>query len=598
MTIESSDKTNPRNNNIPSSPFRGYEGTRVHEQSSIGDEEVICSTSPLKSTRHGAAQPFTGNPGNVFDLSSPIDKASSPPSLDQTSRPPVNGSSLVDDPPSSIPMNSGTDVDDQADDDDMIISQVSVAREAVSDPFMSDLDCQSATNYGSVVLSSDKDLLNDDPIRKTRNETKTVLRDLGLSDSSSEGEECIPATGTVAIQSSSQPRNTNTQATRANSLIDQIAPSSSAPAETTASSKRRKPPASQQKEQEREAKRAKKEAARKEKEARKALEEANKDKTKTKTSAVKEIIVEMDHLFHDAPNGEAIRSSLDEMGAETRKWNKNLDGVNLIRFFRKVEAEYDHESQMYQPLENIEIMEDDKAIIIISGEMFAEIVNGGLVMANTHLDEIRKLLPNKSIVYIIENLQAVLKRTANETSREYANRVRELMEGSQSSQPRQARRTNSKSSNGVKVDEQQVEHLLLDFQFTHGFKVIQTVSQQETADWVVDLVPEVGSAPYKSAKLLTNEMFDVGTITSGKTIQDTFAKSLEKVKYVTPPVSQSVSKYYGNPCKLTSTLSRRGQSALEGLRTASNGKAVGRALAKSITDIFLCKDPEQFLAQN
>lgn len=589
MMIESSDKINPKN--IPSSPFREYGGISVDRRRSIGDE-VIRSSSPLKSTRYGGAQSFTGNPSDVFDLSSPVRAPSSSPR---------NASSPIRDASLGIPLNSGTDIDDQVDNDydDMIISQVSVAGATESDPFISDLGPQPATNRESVVLSSDEVLIADDPIRRTRNETKAVLRDLGLSDSSGDDGTNIPATGTVVIQSSSQPRNTAQRST--SNLVDEIAPSSSAPPETdSSSSKRRKVPASQQKEQEREAKRAKKEAAQKEKAARKALEEANKDKTKTKTSAVKEIIVEMDHLFHDTPNGEIIRSSLDEIGAETRKWNKVLDGVNLIRFFRKVQAEYDYELQMYQPLEKVEVREDNKGIIIVSGEMFAEIVNGGLVMANIHLDEIRKLLPNKHIVYIIENLQAVLKRTANETNREYANRVRELMDENQSSQqpPRQARRTNSKSKNGVKVDEQQVEQFLLDFQFTHGFKVIQTASQQETADWVLDLVPEVGSAPYKSAKLLTNEMFDVGNITSGKTIQDTFAKSLEKIKYVTPSISQSVSKYYGNPCKFTTNLSRRGKSALEGLRTTSNGKAVNKALAKSITDIFLCKDPDQFLAQN
>lgn len=601
MMIDSSDKINPKNSNIPSSPFREHGDIGVHEQqSSIGDE-VIRSSSPLKSTTHGGAQSFTGNPSAVFDLSSPIRKRPSPPPVAQSPISRTNGSSPIKDASPCLPLNSGTDIDDQVDDDydDMIISQVSVARETVSDPFTSELDPQPATNRESVVLSSDEGLIADDKsTRKTRNETKAVLRDLGLSDSSSEEEEIIPATESVVIQSSSQPRDTVQKSS--NNLVDQIAPSSSAPPETTSSSKRRKPPASQQKEQEREAKRAKKEAAQKEREARKALEEANKDKTKTKTSAVKEIIVEMDHLFHDTPNGAIIRESLDEIGAEIRKWNRTLDGVNLIRFLRKVQAEYDYELQMYQPLEKVEIREDNKAIIIVSGEMFAEIVNGGLVMANIHLDEIRKLLPNKHIVYIIENLQAVLKRTANETNREYANRVRELMDENQGSQqqPRQARRTNSKSKNGVKVDELQVDQFLLDFQFTHGFKVIQTASQQETADWVVDLVPEVGSAPYKSAKLLTNEMFDVGNITSGKTIQDTFAKSLEKIKYVTPSISQSVSKYYGNPCKFTSNLSRRGKSALEGLRTSSNGKAVNKALAKSIADIFLCKDPDQFLAQN
>lgn len=617
---ESPKDLRPNTTNIASSPFRD----RVVESSDRNniDDNVASSPLPINNDTNNTNK-FTGHLAEVFDSSSP-----------RAAKQHKGQEKLV----------SETDIDDGDDDDnDLIVSPVSVDDDTSSDLFFG-TDRRAGDenndpfndNSPTKKVVHDLDLTTDNEDEydaefatgatstvAKRGNSNPVLRDIGLSTSTDNDENFSKKSNKYTIDPPSSSLDGRVTKRPTETLVSEVsieldAPSSSAPATSNAGSKRQeRDEAKKQKDAEREAKRAKREAARKEKEHLKALEAANKNKA-SKASAVKEMVVDMDPVLYDTKLGEDIRSQLGELEVETNKMNDENSpfasavqepkegGINTVTFRRKVTAEYDPEEDIYRPIE-LKVKEENCVIIIITGERFAEIVNEGHTVRGTHLDNINKAFQGKQVIYVIENLQAILRRSANETNREVTMRVRELMGGEEGEPPESSQGTttarratsNRSTGGGIKVDEQTVEEFLMDLQFTHSFKVVQTASKLETTEWIVDLVQEISSAPYKTSKLLSNEMFDVGNIASGQTIEDTSKKSLEKIKYVTPNMAWTIAKYYGNLYKFTKKVKHRGVDAVGGLRTENgNNGVMGKALAKTVTDIFLSKDPEQFLEQD
>ncbi|CAN6598930.1 hypothetical protein TRVA0_001S06524 [Trichomonascus vanleenenianus] len=326
---------------------------------------------------------------------------------------------------------------------------------------------------------------------------------------------------------------------------------------------------------------------------RKALEAANRAK-RGRTDSTAEIILNVTGAFHDSSIGFKVKEALGEFGTEILTWDcDDVEYVDLIRYQRKVTSRYNHEEDIYVPCD-MEIHEENQGIVFVEASNFVKLLD--LNIFDKHLEKVQEHFEGKRIIYVIQGLQQVLRKAANEKNREVAARVRQLMNSKSTSAapPSSQRATRTSSTN--EIDTKEIEMALTRMEVELCFRVLHTANFLESSDLIVDLTHDIGAAPYKRTKLLTNENVEIGTIRSGADAKDTFIKSLEQIKYVTPGVAQAISSRYTGIKELRASLTRQGIDALVGIRKGDTGRAIGRSLAEQIRSIFHSKDPNEFVS--
>jgi crossover junction endonuclease EME1 len=175
---------------------------------------------------------------------------------------------------------------------------------------------------------------------------------------------------------------------------------------------------------------------------------------------------------------------------DTREWNPPTP--NVIKFVRKVNAEWDEEGGFFRPCDEYR-RDEDWIIHWLKADKFVELTSSdhtGLAL-KFHIERLKNVVPGAKVVLVLEGLTAVLTRAANALKNVLVGRSRAMMPGNQS----QNRPRNDVIPEGLNVAA--VEDALVELQLLHEIRIVQTSSAPDSAEWISILATDISSIPYK-----------------------------------------------------------------------------------------------------
>ena len=368
------------------------------------------------------------------------------------------------------------------------------------------------------------------------------------------------------------------------------------------------------------------------------LAEANRSRV-TKEKAVVEIIVEMAGELDGKSIGTIVSEKVKELGAEVEFQSEELsladDGIryedigSLVQWKRKVAAEYEAEHNQWVPLNKTVIKYEDHILVHLTADQFATIAIGDpsnsasaavtyeTMMSNLdgHVARQRSRRKDIRLVYLIQGLQACLKKGQSVKNREHTAAVRALSgqnnEGTSATTApiaSQSKRKRLQKPSLPQVDmssitDEIIEDLLLHLQLNHQPIAVQhSTSAPDTALHIIAFTLQLSTRPYRLAQLQNNIKYasfctDKGQVRSGDDPTATWINMLQEVQRVTVSMAYGISAEYSTVQALAKGFEEDGRMMLENVRKSANkdgdwtDKRLGPQVSKRLYKVFMGKDP-------
>ncbi|EKD15186.1 uncharacterized protein L3040_001554 [Drepanopeziza brunnea f. sp. 'multigermtubi'] len=275
--------------------------------------------------------------------------------------------------------------------------------------------------------------------------------------------------------------------------------------------------------------------------------------------------------------------------------------VPLIKWRRKVEAEYDADADHYVPVAKY-IRDESHAMCVLTAQALVNLITGPESGdLDAHVLKLQTRLGSCKIIYLIEGYNTWMKKNKNKLIRQYDSAVRShdsLPDGPQNASQKSRR----KKKEPDYVAEEQIEDAMLRLQIVHEVLIHHTNSMVETAEWIVNFTQHISSVPYKTQKFTLDTAFcvDTGQVKTGLDAADTYQKMLEQIQLVTPAAALGIMDRYPTVPELVRGLREDGPGALQECRKASNrngsfaDRKVGPAISKRVWKVFLGTDPDSW----
>ncbi|KAL1837713.1 hypothetical protein VTJ49DRAFT_3488 [Mycothermus thermophilus] len=445
---------------------------------------------------------------------------------------------------------------------------------------------------------------NDEPSNPPRSIRRTqsaviALDDSDPGDSDDEFPDIADLTSKrhqLAALSRPSPNPTASQPAR-RPAADRRKPSSAAPKKTAEERKR-------EREAKAAAREAEKERAKQEKARAAALAEVNKLRTDKKVSTP-EMIVDLPDTLSEGVRLQT-ETLLRDLEVTSTTWSSPVEDV--VRWRRKVRARYNDDLGHWEPIpETIE--HENYAMVVMTAARFVELVVADAQQTNleSHALRMKRHFPGDTIMYLIEGLDAWLRKNRSLRNRKFVSAVRSGLEqqqqhpddpGPSSSQARRRRQNTTPTY----VDEEVIDQSLLQLQVLHSFLIHHTVAPVDTARWLTIFTQHISTAPYRRQRDAATDAAGVafcmesGQVRTGDSPRDTYVRVLQEIGRVTAPVAYGVVGEYPTLQGLVRVLETRGPLALEGVRRGVNKEGdvgermVGPAVSKRMWKIFLGRD--------
>ncbi|KAI9054568.1 hypothetical protein LZ554_001721 [Drepanopeziza brunnea f. sp. 'monogermtubi'] len=347
---------------------------------------------------------------------------------------------------------------------------------------------------------------------------------------------------------------------------------------------------------EKEAKAIEKERKRHEKELAAELAKVNLLKTDKKVSTP-EMIVDLPSSLNPMLR-EQTSMMLRALGVERTTCESE---VPLIKWRRKVEAEYDADADHYVPVAKY-IRDESHAMCVLTAQALVNLITGTESGdLDAHVLKLQTRLGSCKIIYLVEGYNTWMKKNKNKLIRQYDSAVRShdsLPDGPQNASQKSRR----KKKEPDYVAEDQIEDAMLRLQIVYEVLIHHTNSMVETAEWIVNFTQHISSIPYKTQKFTLDTAFcvDTGQVKTGIDAADTYQKMLEQIQLVTSAAALGIMDKYPTVPELVRGLREDGPGALQECRKASNrngsfaDRKVGPAISKRVWKVFLGTDPDSW----
>ncbi|KTW32820.1 uncharacterized protein T551_00305 [Pneumocystis jirovecii RU7] len=315
----------------------------------------------------------------------------------------------------------------------------------------------------------------------------------------------------------------------------------------------------------------------------------NVNKLKSKKECIKEIIVDIDKNILSSPLGSILSDLLKKSECEFNEWSSPIP--NLIFWKRKVVAEYDEKLGYFVPIPEVIRPEQHVLIYMKASELLK-------IESDSSMDELiqrlMKEFPKSKILFMIESIDALLKKIKNDRNRRYADVIRANIE------------LNNLEKNNLEtilmpseeIDEK-IENMMLRLQLVHNTFIVNTSSVENSAEWIYVLTGDISTIPYKlKMKLQLSSSFcmESGQIKTGVDPKDTYFKLLQMIYKVTPQIANVIIEKYPKISYLVSAFRENGPEALSNLMIGNLMKRkIGPVLSKRIFHAFMTSDSTAYV---
>ncbi|KAF8251540.1 hypothetical protein K440DRAFT_658637 [Wilcoxina mikolae CBS 423.85] len=347
-----------------------------------------------------------------------------------------------------------------------------------------------------------------------------------------------------------------------------------------------------------EARKAAKAAKAAEKQREQEILSVNKLRTSKKDSCP-EMLVDISTVLARDAVGKHLIGFLTNLGCDVNpNWRPALgiEGTwKIVKWRRKVKATYDEGLDMFLPLPDEEIRDENHLLVHLTAQEFADLVSPGVVDMDltTHVKKMKSLLPavkDIRVIYMIEGLAAYTRKSKTHEDRAFREQVLSAMSSTT---------TCSSSSRRPKtptISESTLETSLLTLQLSHNCLLHHTVSPLQSSEWISIFTSDISSIPYKTRRHAAVNTSFLGQVKTGVDAEDTMIKMLQEIYRVTPGVARGVVEEFGDVKSLVRAVRRRGGGVMEDVRMgctksgARSNRLVGRAVSERIAGVFTGRD--------
>lgn len=276
--------------------------------------------------------------------------------------------------------------------------------------------------------------------------------------------------------------------------------------------------------------------------------------------------------------------------------SKEMPVRGLVQFRRKIVAEFDEEKDHWVPLPMPKIDVEDQLIVILKGQEFLQLSSSTDTLRQ-HVDSVRQVLPTANVLYLIEGLSAIMRKSQSQRNRAYQAAVRSA--GIVSENPQGVTQSRSRSKAPVAdIDEDAVDEALLDLQVLHGCFIVHSTSPADTAEQLSILTSDLSTVPYKSERVRSSSAFctETGQIKTGANVRDTFERMLQSIARITPQISLAIASRYDGIRQLDTAL-QAGPHVLQNIPKGHNvdgsvsAQLIGLAASTKIYKALMGTDP-------
>jgi len=249
------------------------------------------------------------------------------------------------------------------------------------------------------------------------------------------------------------------------------------------------------KDDEKEKKRLEKEAKAKEKVTAAALAEVNRSKTDKRLSA-KEIIADLPSSIEGQKVDIQIRDYLRSFDVEASTYHSVIP--NVVKWRRKVNRRFNEEMKHWEPAPP-SIQPEKHVMCLLSAKDFVALATPKNADEDleAHVAKLTTAHPGCKLIYLIEGLDALMRKAKNSKNRAYQASVLSQMNipdgaGGQASTSRRR-----KAEEDLVIEEDSIEDALLQLQVTHGCLIHQTLTTVDTAESVSSFTLQISTIPDK-----------------------------------------------------------------------------------------------------
>ena len=256
------------------------------------------------------------------------------------------------------------------------------------------------------------------------------------------------------------------------------------------------------KEEDQERKRILKEEKAREKRIAADLAEVNKSKLDKKDSTP-EMIVDLPASINEQSVDTQIREFLKTLGVDTTLYQSPLP--NVVRWRRKMKARWNADLDHWEPMERMEIHEEQHVMCIMSAKEFVALATAQSRSEDidTHVMRLKSAYAGCIPIYLIEGLQPWMRKNKTAENRAYQDRVNSLSQSNTDEVPTANQKASKKKKPvSVFVDEDMIEDALLRLQVMNGSLVHHTNTTVETAEWVANFTQHISTIPYRYCPFL------------------------------------------------------------------------------------------------
>ncbi len=255
----------------------------------------------------------------------------------------------------------------------------------------------------------------------------------------------------------------------------------------------------QEQEELKERKRLLKEEEAREKQKEKDRAEVNKLKLDKKLSTP-EMIVDLPISIGDTTVDTQIRECLRKIGVEISSYQSPV--LNLIKWRRKVNSRFNAETGAREKLRVKEIEPEKHVMCLLSANEFVRLATSDANDVGQHLDEhvsqIRSVFNDCQLIYLIEGLDAWMRKNRNAKNRAYQAAVLgqpdlNALDSTVVPDPGPKRRKPRVET----VDEDVIEDSLVRLQVMNRCLVHHAAATVETAEWVAHFTEQISQIPYR-----------------------------------------------------------------------------------------------------
>lgn len=250
------------------------------------------------------------------------------------------------------------------------------------------------------------------------------------------------------------------------------------------------------KDEEKEKKRLEKEVKAKEKVTAVALAEVNRSNTDKRLSA-KEVIADLPSSIQGQKVDIQIRDYLKAFDVEASTYDSVIP--NIIKWRRKVNRRFNEEMKHWEPAPP-SVQPEKHVMCLLSAKEFVALAAPKATDdddLDAHVAKMKTTYPGCKLIYLIEGLDALIRKAKNSKNRAYQAAVLSQMDDTSGAGAQASTSRRKKAEEDVAIDEDSIEDALLRLQVTHGCLIHQTLTSVDTAESVSSFTLQISTIPDK-----------------------------------------------------------------------------------------------------